>query len=61
VVERGDRASAELVIVELAVYRASGELRRDLVAALAARGDESLLSRFRETWLAEGDDTPPLE
>jgi hypothetical protein len=53
VVEHGDRVSAELVIAELAVYRVNRKLHRQLGAALAARGDESLLGRFEKVWTAD--------
>lgn len=50
VVQRGDRASAELVIVELAVYRTNQELRLRLDTALTERGDQPLLGLFGEIW-----------
>lgn len=53
-VECGDRASAELAILELTVYRVNRKLRRRLGAALAARGDQSLLGQFEQVWPADG-------
>ncbi len=50
VVEDGDRASAELVLVELAVYRANRKLRHQLQAVLDRRQDQRLLSCFNEAW-----------
>lgn len=50
VVEQGDRTSAELVLVELAVYRANHKLRLQLQAALDRRRDERLLSCFKDAW-----------
>lgn len=50
VVEKGDRASAELVLVELAVYRANHKLGRQLQTAVDNRSDERLLSCFRNAW-----------
>lgn len=55
VVESGDVTSAELVIVELAAYRANHKLRRRLGAALDRRGEERLLSRFEAHWAPEQD------
>jgi hypothetical protein len=52
-VERGDRTSAELAVVELAVYRSNNKLRLRLEAALAERNDTRLLARFEEIWGAD--------
>jgi len=50
VVERGDRTSAELVVVELAVYRTNKKLHRRLGDAVSRRSDGSLRSRYEEDW-----------
>jgi HEAT repeat protein len=50
VAERGDRESAELVVVELATYRTNQELRRRLRDILIKRHDPHLLSRFDQAW-----------
>jgi hypothetical protein len=50
VVDRGDRASAELVIRELAAYRANKRLAARLAATLEGREDPSLSRCFAEAW-----------
>jgi hypothetical protein len=50
VVAEGDRASAELVIRELAAYRGNARLRERLARAVKARTDEHLSGCLRETW-----------
>jgi len=50
VVARGDAPSAELLIVELAVYRANHKLHARLATAINRRGDERLRSRFEQIW-----------
>ena len=47
--------SADLIIVELVVYRANHKLRARLGTALDQRGDERLLSRFAEIWGSDND------
>jgi hypothetical protein len=49
-VEEGDRASAELVIRELAAYRGNARLRERLAQAVKARTDERLTACLREAW-----------
>jgi len=50
VVAKGDKASAELLIRELAVYRASENLRERLSAAIRSRGDRQLDLVFNRAW-----------
>jgi HEAT repeat protein len=52
VAARGDPASAELVVEELAAYRANEKLRERLRSALAERGDLRLVSDFDERFRA---------
>lgn len=46
----GDKASARLLVQELAVYRANDKLRKRLGEAMAVRGDESLQQVFERVW-----------
>lgn len=55
VAEGGDRASAELVMVELAAYRSNQRLRERLGAVLARREDERLMIRFEAIWGPGGE------
>jgi uncharacterized protein HemY len=50
VVERGDWASADLLVDELVVYRANHKLHQRLRDALDRRGDQRLLSSFERQW-----------
>ena len=50
VARRGDRASAELVTVELAAYRTAPGLRARMRDALTERGDEGLMAEFARVW-----------
>ncbi|MEA3277642.1 MAG: HEAT repeat domain-containing protein [Pseudomonadota bacterium] len=50
VVAGGDRASAALVVQELAVYRANTRLRDRLGEIVARRADEPLQERFASAW-----------
>jgi len=50
VVECGDRASAELIIVELAAYRANQRLSERLERLIRERGDESLRKGYEQIW-----------
>lgn len=50
VVAKGDRASAELLVQELAVYGANVKLRARLQEALQHRGDDALLACFAKLW-----------
>jgi len=50
VVEKGDRASAELVIRELAAYRSNARLHERLARAVKARTDEHLTACLRDAW-----------
>lgn len=56
VAARGDRASAEVAVTELAAYRGNVRLRERLAEALDGRGDERLRERFRQLFAraAEG-------
>jgi hypothetical protein len=50
VVRDCDRASAELVVRELALYRGNVRLRERLEAAVAARADPLLADQLRDAW-----------
>jgi hypothetical protein len=49
-ISNGDRASAELVVRELAAYRGNTRLRERVAKVIATRGDEDLVACFGEAW-----------
>jgi hypothetical protein len=51
----GDRVSAELVVSELAVYRASDRLRERVRTILEERGDDRLQQTFDREWPSPRD------
>lgn len=50
VVEEGDRASAELLIRELAAYRSNARLHERLAQSVQTRADEHLIACLHEAW-----------
>lgn len=50
VVAKGDKVSAELLVQELAVYRANDRLRKQLSEAVEARGEKALQQSFERIW-----------
>jgi hypothetical protein len=50
VVLKGNRASAQFIVTELAIYRTERRLRESLEASLLERGDDDLIALFSEIW-----------